>query len=214
MTPQGIITEVRRLIQDETETYRYSDTFLLGLVNQSLKRVALLRPDLFAYVSTMTCTAGEVIQSAPADSIRIIEVYSIVGGNALIETNRETMDQNVPTWPNDTAGAAVNWFRNVRNPNKFYIYPQAPADQSLNIEYAQTPTDYAIGATITLLPDAYFPVLVDMTVFLAESIDNEHVDSGRAKLFQDSYTQALGLTTQSRTVTDTEQGGLADGEVI
>jgi hypothetical protein len=214
VTPQGIITEVRRLIQDETETYRYSDTFLLGLVNQSLKRMALLRPDLFAYVSTLTCTAGEVIQSAPADSIRVIEVYSIVGGNALIETNRETMDQNVPTWPNDTAGAAVNWFRNVRNPNKFYIYPQAPADQDLNIEYAQSPTDYAIGDTITLLPDAYFPVLVDMTVFLAESIDNEHVDRGRAKLFQDSYTQALGLTTQSRTVTDTEQGGLADGEVI
>lgn len=214
MTPQEIITEVRRLIQDETETYRYSDTFMLGLANQALKRMAVLRPDLFAYVGTVTCTAGEVIQSAPSDSIRVIEVYSIVGGNALTETNRETMDQNVPTWPNDTAAAATNWFRNVRNPNKFYIYPQAPADQVLNVEYAQTPSDYAIDATITLLPDAYFPVLVDMVVWLAESVDNESVSNGRAKMFQDSYSQALGLSTQSRSITDTEEGGLADEEVV
>jgi hypothetical protein len=47
MTPQAVITEVRRLLLDETEPYRYSDTFLLGLVNQGLKRMAVLRPDLF-----------------------------------------------------------------------------------------------------------------------------------------------------------------------
>ena len=207
MILNDVITSVRRLVQDETTTYRYSDTFLLGLCNQALKRVQLLRPDLFAYIGTVTCVAGEVIQSAPSDSLRVIEVYSIVGGDGLVEADREVLDQTIPTWPNDTAAAAINWMRHVRNPNKFFIYPQAPSSQVLNIEYSQVPPTYGGTTTVTLLPDAYFPVVVDVVTFLAESIDNENVSNGRAKMFQDSFTQALGVTSASRPVTDTENAG-------
>jgi hypothetical protein len=81
-------------------------------------------------------------------------------------------------------------------------------------EYAQTPPDYALNQEITFPTDAYFPTVVDGTVFLAESIDNEHVNSGRAKLFQDSFVQGLGVSLQSRTITDTEAGGQDPRQVI
>lgn len=208
MILDDVITDVRRIIQDETTTYRYSDAFLLGLCNQALKRIQLLRPDLFAYVSTVACTENEVIQSAPSDSLRIIEVYSIVSsGVGLVEADREVLDQTLPTWPNDTAAAAINWMRSVRNPNKFFIYPQAPSGQSLDIEYSQVPTTYDGTTTVTLLPDAYFPVVVDVVVFLVESVDNENVTSGRAKLFKDSFTEMLGVSKASLPVTDTEDAG-------
>lgn len=213
MILNDVITETRRILQDTNSPQRYSDAVLLGFANQALKRIAVLRPDLFAFISTMTCTQDSVIQSAPSDSIRIIEVYSVVGGNGIIETNREALDQAYPTWMNDPAGAAVNFMRHVRNANKFFIYPKAPANQVLNIEYAQTPSDYTADQTVALLPDAYFPVVVDATVFLAESVDNEHVNSNRAQLFQQSYTQALGVATQSRTITDTERGGQSEEDV-
>ncbi len=51
-------------------------------------------------------------------------------------------------------------------------------------------------------------------VFLAQSIDDEHVDSGRAKLFYDSFTQQLGATLQGRKITDTKNAGMDKGEVI
>ena len=208
MILNDVIAEVRRIVQDETATYRYSDVNLLALCNQALKRIQLLRPDLFAYVGTMTCTAGAVIQTAPSDSLRIIEVYSINGtGVGLVEAVREVLDQTLPTWPNDTAAAAINWMRHVRNPNKFFIYPQAPAAQVLDIEFSQVPTTYDGTTAVTLLPDAYFPVVVDAVVFLVESIDNEHVTSGRAKLYKDSFTEMLGVTAASRPVTDTEEAG-------
>ena len=213
MILNDVITEVRRILQDVNTPQRYSDTILLGFANQALKRMAVLRPDLFAYMGTMTCTQDSVIQSAPSDSIRIIECYSVVGGNGIIETNREALDQAMPTWMNDTAAAATNWMRHVRNPNKFFIYPKAPANQVLNIEYAQTPSTYDGTTTVTLLPEAYFPVVVDGTVYIAESVDNEHVNSKRAELFQSSFTQAPGVTAQSRTITDTEKGGLAEEDV-
>jgi len=55
---------------------------------------------------------------------------------------------------------------------------------------------------------------VDGTVYLAESVDNEHVNSGRAKLFYDSFTQTLGVGLQSRQITDTEEGGLDPRQVV
>ena len=213
MILNDVITEVRRMLQDENTTYRYSDAVLLGFANQALKRIAVLRPDLFAYVSTITCVQNEVIQSAPADSLRIIEVFSVSGGNGVIETNRESLDQAYPQWMNDTASTCTNWMRHTRNANKFFIYPKAPAAQVLDIEYAQTPPTYDGTTTVTLLTDSYFPIVVDATVFIAESIDNEHVNSNRAQLFQQSFTQALGIGIQSRAITDTEESG-EKGEVV
>ena len=214
MILNDVITEVRRIIQDTNTPYRYSDDVLLGFANQALKRIAVLRPDLFAYIGDITCTDDEVVQSAPSDSIRLIEIYRVKGGNGVIETNREALDQAYPTWMNDTAAAAVNFMRHVRNPNKFFIYPKAPAGQILVGEYAQTPPDYDGVTPVALLPDAYEPVVIDATVFIAESVDNEHVNSQRAQLFQSSFTQALGVAAQSRAITDPERGGLQEEDVV
>jgi hypothetical protein len=64
------------------------------------------------------------------------------------------------------------------------------------------------------VPDSFLTTVVDGTVYLAESVDNEHVDSGRAKLFYDSFVQSLGVNAQSRVITDTEEGGLDPKQVV
>jgi hypothetical protein len=79
-------------------------------------------------------------------------------------------------------------------------------------EYVVTPPVYALADSIAVLPNAYFGALIDGTVYLAESIDNEHVNSGRAKMFYDSFVQTLGVDLQSRTVTDTESGGVTTAQ--
>ena len=214
MILNDVVTEARRLLQDISAPQRYSDAVLLGFANQALKRMSVLRPDLFAYIGEITCTAGAVIQSPPSDSIRIIEIFQVKDGAGVTEVDRTSLDQTYPGWMNDAAGAAVNWMRHVRNPNKFFIYPKAPVGQVLIGEYAQTPPNYVGTDTVALLPDAFFPVVVDGTVFLAESVDNEHVNSNRAQLFQQSFTQALGVSAQARSLTDTEEAGLPSEQVV
>jgi hypothetical protein len=214
MILNDVVTEARRLIQDISAPQRYSDAVLLGFANQTLKRMSVLRPDLFAYIGEIPTTTGTVIQSPPTDSIRIIEIFQVKDGSGVTEVDRNSLDQTYPGWMNDAAGAAVNWMRHVRNPNKFFIYPKAPAGQVLIGEYAQTPPNYTGAQTVELLPDAFFPVVVDGTVFLAESVDNEHVNSNRAQLFQQSFTQALGVSAQARSLTDTEEAGLPNEQVI
>lgn len=214
MTPADIITEARTLIQDSRTPYRYSDTVMLNFVNQTLKRMSILRPDLFSVIGDIPTTANTVIQSCPADSLRLVEIFQIKNGDAVTEVNREVLDQMNPGWVNEAAGTPLNFMRHVRNPNKFFLYPRPATGVILVGEYAQVPPNYTLSQTITALPDAYLPVAADGVVFLAESVDNEHVNSNRAKLFQDSFSQTLAAGLQTRIVTDTEEGGLDPKRVI
>lgn len=214
MTPNEIITEARRLIQDTKTPYRYSDAVLLGFVNQTLKRMVVLRPDLFAVIGDIPTTTNTVLQSCPADSTRLIEIFQVKDGDAITEVNRETLDRTTPSWQREEAGQPVNFMRHVRNPNRFFVYPRPAAGVVLVGEYAQTPPEYTLNQEIDYPIDAYFPAVVDGVVFLAESIDNEHVNSNRAKLFQDSFVQSLGVGLQSRAITDTESGGQDPRQVI
>jgi hypothetical protein len=213
MTPSDIITEVRRLVQDTRLPYRYEDMVLLGFVNQTLKRMAMLRPDLFGVITDIPTVPDEVLQSCPTDSIRLIEIFQVKNGNSITEVDREILNRTSPSWQNEQSGQPVNYMRHARNHNRFFVYPRPVAGVIIIGEYAQTPLDYSLNQTITLPTDAYFPVIVDGTVFLVESVDNEHVNSGRAKLFQDYFVQALGVSLQSRTLTDSEKGARNTGQV-
>jgi len=183
-------------------------------VNQTLKRMSVLRPDLFSFIGDIPTVANTVLQSCPSDSLRLIEIFQIKNGDAVTEVNRDVLDQMYPNWVNEAAGTPVNFMRHVRNPNKFFLYPRPSTGVVLVGEYAQVPPAYTIAQAIALVPDAYLPIAVDGVVFLAESVDNEHVNSGRAKLFQDSFAQTLATGLQVRSITDTEEGGMDPREVI
>ena len=214
MTPAEVITEVRRLVQDQLVPYRYSDAVLLGYVNQSLQRMAILRPDLFTDIVDIATTADVAVQSLPAEAIRLVDIFQVKNGNAITEVDRETMNRNYPGWMNEASGTPVNFMRHVKNPDRYFLYPRPAAGVVLVGEYAKSPIDYTLNASIDVISDTYFPVLVDGVVYLAESIDDEHVQSGRAKLFYDSFVGQLGAGLQSRKITDTKQAGMDKGEVI
>ena len=214
MTPADVVAEVRRLVQDQITPYRYSDTVLLGYVNQTLKRMSILRPDLFTDIVDIPTTANSAVQALPAEAIRLVDIFQVKGGNAVTEVDRETMNRNYPGWMNEAAGIPVNFMRHVKNPDRFFLYPRPAAGVVLVGEYAASPVNYTIDASINVISDTYFPVIVDGTVYLAESIDDEHVQSGRAKLFYDSFVEQLGAGLQSRKLTDTKMAGMESGEVI
>ncbi len=208
MTPAGIIVEVRKLLQDIDTPYRYSDTDLLGFINQALKRMSVLRPDLFGEIVDIPTTADSAVQSLPSDALRLIDIFQVKNGTAVTEVDRETMARCNPMWMTETSGTPVNFMRHVKNPERFFLYPRPAAGTILVGEYAKTPPDYALSDTITSPSDSFMPTIVDATVFLAESIDDEHVNSGRAKLFLDLFTSELGTALQNRVVTDTKSAGM------
>lgn len=214
MTPADVITQVRVLVQDERTPYRYSDAVLLRFLNQTVKRMAMIRPDLFFVVREVQTSPGSVTQTLPADAIRLVEVYNVLGGDVVTEVNKDTLDQTLPGWRSASPGQPVNYVRHVRNPTAFFLYPAPAAGVTVVTEYAAVPADYTMSDTILAPSSAYLPSLVDGVVYLAQSIDDEHISSGRAKLFSDAFTQGLGVNLQSQQVTDTDAGGLNPKQVV
>lgn len=207
MRPNDVITEVRRLVQDVQTPVRYSDATLLGMVNQSVKRMAVVRPDLFTFVGDITTVAGEVLQELPAGAMRLVEIFAVKNGNSVIEVDRRTLDRMRPQWPSDPVGSPVNFMRHPRNPIKYFLHPKPPALTTLIGEYVLSPPDYALDDNIEL-QDGYFTALVDCTVFLTQSVDDEHVNSGRAKLFYDSFMAALSVALDARNMVDSDRGSV------
>ena len=207
MTPQEIITQARVTINDDNALMpqRFSDTVMLGFVNQAIKRASMVRPDLFITNTTVTPTVGAVEQELPATVTRIMEIHRVIGGGAIGEVDKETMDRSAPDCTITTNDAPVNWMRHPRNPRRYYLYPPPVTGTEIVAEYIEVPDDYLIGATIAM-PDSYKTALIDCVAFLAEVVDNEHVETQRAKDFMNSFMQALGADFSQRAFVDSETG--------
>jgi len=124
--------------------------------------------------------------------------------------DRDLLNRTDRDWVNATAGIPIKYTRHSRNPNKFFLYPRPQAGVTLALEYAQSPPTYTGGQTIALLPDAYLPALVNGTVYLVEAINNQSTstsvrkDPNRAAVFQNAYTEMLGVSLQANAVLDNE----------
>lgn len=208
-TAAQVIVEVREQMLDALAPFRYGDDFILRKINQVLRRIALQRPDLFAEVDTITCVAGGM-QRTPTDSIRLMDVVANTDGVAPKEVNQDVLDMLVPAWEQLAPGPTTNWMRYPRDPNRFYVYPAARSTDTLELVYARCPPVYASGDVI-VLQDVYMPMVIDGVCWMLESIDAEHVESGRAQMFKESYENALAAGLTARNITDTDTAGGPDG---
>ena len=218
----AVIQEVRNILQDNnSDCYRYKPELLDGYANQALQRIALLRPDLFietlgdGVVDAFVPAVGSY-QRCPPDSIRIMDVFGCTAPSkktcGAIEVSRKTMDESIPGWPLTqfpevafpNEGEILNWMRNARDPNSFFVWPPMTDKHTLSIAYAQSPRTYKGDEQIILLPDAYFPAVVDGTVFVAETMEDEAVNSNRAKLYYQSMTDLLGVSLKNRPLIDVD----------
>jgi hypothetical protein len=208
-TVADVITEVREQVQDTLQVgaeYRYSDLFLLRKIDMAVRHMLTVRPDLFTHIGDMTCVAG-TLQSAPADSVRLMDVVRNRDGVPVKEVNQETLDLMIPAWTSTAAGPVTNWMRYQRSPNHFYVFPPASAGDALTISYARCTPLTSTAATVPL-QDAYLSTVAFGAVWLVESIDAEHTESGRAAAFEKAFSSALASGLATRQITDTQNAGV------
>lgn len=195
MTPQDIITTARYLLNDtNSDGYRQSNTELLLYVNDGMREISKLRPDLFLIVADHTCAISTVEQTLAFSTAQaLVRVVSISGGAALTPFDMDTMDAFNPSWRTDTAAAATQWSKHPGDPLRFFVYPSAPAtSQVLDVLYVKNPTSLAIGDSITEVPLLVQPALVDYVVSRASEKDDEHSASGRVAASYAAFAAKVG----------------------
>lgn len=211
----NVITEVRRLIQDTESPARYTDEVIVGFINQVLYKMLAMRPDLFSYINTaVATTADTVLQSLPAGASQLIDVFSVtLSGTktAVTESTREVFDQTYPGWVGSASGTPTTFMRHKRNPLRYMLYPAPSAGVTVTAEYSRVPAtvnDVAITAAtkadnIRDVPDMHFSTVVDGTVYMCESVDDEYTNDGRAKLALDTFLAVLGASAKSKDAIET-----------
>ena len=189
-TPTDIITTARTIYNDaDSALYRKADSELLGYINEGLREISALKPELFMTIGDLICTVGAVEQTVTFnDAQALVNVLCIHAGAALTPFDIDTMNAFNPGWRADTAGSAVQWSKYPGDPLRFFIYPKAPAAaQTLDVMYIRNPTTLTLVDAITEIPAGYMPALVDYTVYRAEIADDEFSNNQRATTMYASF---------------------------
>lgn len=195
-TPADIIGDARHILNDtDTVSPRQADSELLIWVNDGIREIAMHKPMEFAAVTTVACVAGKCEQTLSfTDSIQLIEVLRVTGGNSLTPFDRQTMDQFRPGWRSDSAGAAQQWSVLKDESLAFLIYPPAPNLQSVDVRHVRNPATLALTDPITVLPSAYKAALIDYVVYRAELKDDENVVTARSTAMFQAFLTKIGVS--------------------
>jgi hypothetical protein len=211
MTPANVIDSVRRVVRDGAflrTPDAYSAATLLVFVNNTIKRMVMLRPDLFTTVATVATTPNVVMQTMPSDSFRLVDIFQVTNGNTLEEVDRTQFNRTDINWAIEPAAAPVKFMRHSRNPNRYFLYPRPLAGTTLEAEYVKVQPTYNLNDNIVGLPDDYLPAVVDGTLYNIVAIENEmnptQLGVMKVKMYWDSFTQSLGLALQTRDLLDKE----------
>lgn len=182
-TVASILGKVRTLVQDKTQPYRAADSEIIGWINDCIKTVVSLVPQLFIASGSHVCTDGY------RQTIINTRAHAVVDVIGVPVADLATLTQFYPGWQAATHGAIQNWMRPVNEPLSFYTYPPSDAGQDLTISFVEVPEDLTSSADFIPLPESYAPAIVSYCVAMVEAKDDESIDTNRA---QQSMTDFVG----------------------
>lgn len=192
-----IVSEARGYLQDtDAGGYRFSDADLLLYLNDAIKLMTDVRPELFTEIVTFSCVAGTQQQlgttvGAVASS-GLFEVIANDKGEALREMDMSVLDRFRPGWANDTYGSAQNWARQNGSKYIFYVYPGATAGLGITLSHVSIPVYTLLGNTIDgrLLP--YTSAIAEYMAGAVLMRDQEGSSPNDSLTFKNSFVAKIG----------------------
>ena len=184
MTPLEVFASANDVLQDTSFT-RWPQEERLRYLNDGRRAIAVVRPDLFSTIETVTLVAGPR-QSLPAGGFQFFDAIRNVNsdgspGSAVRVIEREVLDAAKPGWHSDAAGQIKHFMIDERTPNVYYVYPPAAAGQKLDISFAANPTPILLAdiSTAQLTQESvYAGLLADYVIHRAYLKDAEYAGNG------------------------------------
>ncbi len=192
-----IIDRVRRTLQDPAKT-GFSDLELLDWFNAAQIALITMRPDALTKCAKYLCDQNSR-QELPEEAIRLIRIDRNTHGSAIRYTNRDELDQLIPTWHDESAAVEDLEFYlfDAKEPKAFYVYPVPQSGHSIDLVYSYSPepisiTNFSNDGTLIAVDDSFQDALYDYVMFRAFSKESDHSDgAARATLHFQSFTSFL-----------------------
>lgn len=196
-----IINDASTQLNDAGVT-RWTTAELLSYLNRGQLEIATLVPNSNTATVSKQLAAGAK-QTAPSDSIRIIEFVRNMGangstdGNAIRQIERKAMDRYIPSWSSDTATAVVvhAMYDAEDNNAVFYVWPPQPVitPQYIELIYSQIPATIAASTNNITIADYYSNALLDYVLYRAFDKDSDSANqSARSQAHYQTFVSAIG----------------------
>lgn len=186
---------IRNILQDE-EGESYSDIMLLQYFQDAIFRISIIRPDIFSSYVEIKTEPNNVLQKVSDEINEIIDVHSSNSNLALREARKTEMDSSTPDWISHKSGTPIQWMRDKRSTNRFYLYPAPLEETELTIQCVILPLLEDINTKFEFNMQ-YQPALIDGVAFLAQSIDDEVGSNQKASTFLGVMKQVLEQDTST-----------------
>ena len=201
MLASDIISRARTVLSDSDGT-RWSDSELLGWINDGQRAIALVRPDSSVADTAVTLIAGTK-QSIPSNGLRLLDVMRNLnadgsGGRTVRSVDRDILDTQDLNWHSSTPAQVIkNFIYDNRNPKVFYVYPPATTASVLEIIYSRNPTDCSVTSSALDVADIYADPLLNYVLYRAYSKDAEFAANGQlSATYLTVFNSMLGLKTK------------------
>ncbi|AXE37185.1 DUF6682 family protein [Chromobacterium phragmitis] len=168
---------------------------LLGWLNDGQREVVIHRPDSCTRNEDMALVAGTK-QQLPAAALKLIEVVRNSDGHAITPTARRTLDANKRDWHVMAASSTIlHYVFDLRDPQRFYVYPPAAAGTKVEVIYSTAPKDCESEDADLGISEVYANVLTDYVLYRAFSKPGEAGSPAAAASYYQTFTNALSGKT-------------------
>lgn len=205
-TAGELTSEAATTLFDETGV-RWTETELIGYLNDAQKLVCLLKPIAYTLNVPVQLVPGP-LQSIPAGGTILVDVLYNLGaggatpGRGITQIARKLMESYRPSWRSDPAAGEVKHFVfDERDPTHFEVYPSQPSPAHyIQISHAAVPPDLEDPDDDVLLSPVFHVPMKFMVLSSAYTKSSSSQDFGRAA----SYMAIAQQMITGRKVTASE----------
>lgn len=210
-----IVAEARVNLGDQDEV-RWSQSDLLGYLNDAQREIAILRPDASVSVTALQLTANASRHALPATATRLIKITRNMGadgttpGRAITLAQNDEVDRVDPNWHTATAAAAIEHFvYDGKSPKVFYTYPRPNAALYVEAHLAVPPADATINGvdgetvdSVISVDDVYKTAILDFIEMRARMKASDSFDEVGGDRAYGRFLNRLGLKVVADKATD------------
>lgn len=224
---KDVVAEARLLLGD-ADAVRWTQSELLGYLNDGQREIAILRPDSSISVTSFQLQPNESKQTLPDNAMRLLKITRNMGvngstpGRAITLAVHDELDRTTPNWHTSTPAAVIRHFiYDGKSPKVFYVYPRPSAvivgedeEAVTQIPYVEAhlqvaPEDCTINGvdeatddTAISVDDVYKKALVDFIEMQARLKASDSFDQEGSDKAYGRFLNRLGLKLQADKATD------------
>jgi hypothetical protein len=169
----------------------------LAVINESLKTIAMLRPDATATTTELTLTPNKYSQSIPVDGARLLYITrNITTGKPIRLLKRESLNELGDVWTPQTVTSIEHYIYDVENPTKFGVYPVPDSALKIEIIYSALPPNIT-DSGIAIINDIYLSPILEHCLYRLYETETERISRDKANMHLTNCYNLLGIKLQN-----------------